>query len=92
MSEERKVLSLEELQQVYLELLHEFDRICRDNHLRYDLCGGSMLGAVRHDGPPPAPGGSLPPPGFGRKRLISPPHGPAVRRFMRPFHRQEESL
>lgn len=50
MSEERKELSLEELQQVYLELLREFDRICRDNHLRYDLCGGSMLGAVRHEG------------------------------------------
>ena len=50
MSEERKVLSLEELQQVYLELLREFDRICRASHLRYDLCGGSMLGAVRHEG------------------------------------------
>jgi len=43
-------LTLRELQQVYFELLQEFDQICRENDLRYDLCGGSMLGAVRHQG------------------------------------------
>lgn len=45
-----KPLTLEEMQQIYLELLGEFDAICRENSLRYDLCGGSMLGAVRHQG------------------------------------------
>lgn len=45
-----KSLTLEEMQQIYLELLGEFDAICAENGLRYDLCGGSMLGAVRHQG------------------------------------------
>lgn len=45
-----ELLSLKEMQQVYLELLKEFDAICRENNLRYDLAGGSLLGAVRHGG------------------------------------------
>lgn len=44
------MLSLEEMQQVYLELLGEFDTLCRQHGLRYDLAGGSLLGAVRHGG------------------------------------------
>lgn len=43
-------LTLQQTQQVYLELLAEFDQICRTHGLRYDLCGGSLLGAVRHGG------------------------------------------
>lgn len=43
-------LTLEEIQKVYLELLIEFDKLCNKNNLRYDLCGGSLLGAVRHKG------------------------------------------
>lgn len=43
-------LTLQEMQQVYLELLEEFDHLCRGNGLRYDLAGGSLLGAVRHGG------------------------------------------
>lgn len=45
-----ELLSLKEMQQVYLELLKEFDTLCRDHDLRYDLAGGSLLGAVRHGG------------------------------------------
>ncbi|MBP3223223.1 MAG: LicD family protein [Actinomycetaceae bacterium] len=45
-----QLLSLKELQHVYIELLEDFDELCRVNNLRYDLCGGSMLGAVRHEG------------------------------------------
>lgn len=44
------LLNLQELQTVYLELLREFDIVCQEHGLRYDLCGGSMLGAVRHQG------------------------------------------
>ena len=47
---EKQWLTLEETQQAFYELLIEFDRICKQNGLRYDLCGGSMLGAVRHQG------------------------------------------
>lgn len=45
-----ELLTLEELQKVYLELLEDFDHLCATHGLRYDLCGGSMLGAVRHGG------------------------------------------
>lgn len=45
-----ELLSLEQMQQVYLELLKEFDCLCREHGLRYDLAGGSLLGAVRHGG------------------------------------------
>lgn len=45
-----ELLTLEQMQKVYLELLQEFDALCQDNQLRYDLAGGSLLGAVRHQG------------------------------------------
>ena len=45
-----ELLTLKEMQQVYLELLKEFDALCQKYHLRYDLAGGSLLGAVRHGG------------------------------------------
>lgn len=45
-----ELLSLKEMQQVYLELLKEFDSLCCEHGLRYDLAGGSLLGAVRHGG------------------------------------------
>lgn len=45
-----ELLSLQEMQRVYLQLLEEFDQICQAHGLRYDLAGGSLLGAVRHGG------------------------------------------
>ncbi len=48
--ENENCLSLAETQEIYLELMTELDRICRENGLRYDLGGGSLLGAVRHGG------------------------------------------
>lgn len=41
---------LRKLQLIELELLIEFDRICRKNQIRYTLTGGTLLGAVRHGG------------------------------------------
>lgn len=46
----RDYLSLQELQHISLELLLEFDEICRDLNIEYALCGGTMLGAARHAG------------------------------------------
>lgn len=41
---------LKKLQSIELEMLMEFDRICRKNKLKYVLLGGSAIGAVRHNG------------------------------------------
>lgn len=42
--------TLKEHQEVLLELLIEFDRVCRKHGIRYILFAGSALGAVRHRG------------------------------------------
>ncbi|MBQ8798493.1 MAG: LicD family protein [Lachnospiraceae bacterium] len=39
-----------ELQKKILEIMKVFDRVCRENDLRYYMLGGTMLGAVRHKG------------------------------------------
>lgn len=43
-------LSTEELHSALLTILVEFDRICRKHDLKYSLCYGTLLGAVRHKG------------------------------------------
>lgn len=41
---------LKKLKEVELEILVEFDRICRKHNLKYTLTGGTLLGAIRHNG------------------------------------------
>lgn len=38
------------VQQIQVELLKEFDKICRKYNLRYNISFGTLLGAVRHKG------------------------------------------
>lgn len=45
-----KVKSLRELQLAELEILKDFIKYCDDNKLKYSVCGGTFLGAVRHKG------------------------------------------
>lgn len=42
--------TLKELKKTELEILDEFVRICKKYNLDYFLCGGTMLGAIRHKG------------------------------------------
>ena len=43
-------LSLHEIQEIELQLLMQFHQICQEQGLRYSLCAGSLIGAVRHKG------------------------------------------
>ena len=42
--------SLRKFQLDSLDVLIEVDRFCRKHSIQYWLCGGTMLGAVRHGG------------------------------------------
>ena len=43
-------LSLQELKETELNILVKIDKICREQGFRYFMCGGTLLGAVRHKG------------------------------------------
>ena len=45
-----RFINLDELKQIELNILKEFDAYCRSNDLKYFLAGGTLLGAIRHQG------------------------------------------
>ena len=45
-----KAICLEKLKQIELDILIYIDQVCKENNLRYFLCGGTLLGAIRHKG------------------------------------------
>jgi len=48
--EEMRRLTLKELQKIELDILIAFDKVCRENNIKYSMGGGSMIGTVRHKG------------------------------------------
>ena len=42
--------NIKELQNKMLEMLLFFDAFCKENNLKYYLCGGGLIGAIRHQG------------------------------------------
>lgn len=50
MNVDKKPLGLEEIKSIELNLLKYFHKICEQNKFRYSLGGGTLLGAVRHNG------------------------------------------
>lgn len=43
-------VEIKDIQKVQLEVLLEFDRICKKNNIRYQLFAGTLLGCIRHEG------------------------------------------
>lgn len=43
-------MTLQDLRASQLEMLKQFDKVCRENNIRYTLAGGTLLGAIRHNG------------------------------------------
>ena len=43
-------LSMDEIKAIELSILMEFDVFCKNNDLTYFLCGGTLLGCIRHKG------------------------------------------
>lgn len=43
-------IKIREVQKIELEILLEFDRICKEEGLKYQLFDGTLLGAIRHKG------------------------------------------
>lgn len=48
--EEKKYLSADEIKKIELQILDEIDKICNEENIYYSICGGTMIGAVRHKG------------------------------------------
>ena len=46
----KEYLSKEECREIQINLLKIIDQICAENELKYCLCGGTLLGAIRHKG------------------------------------------
>ena len=49
MSPER-IIPLDQVKELLLDLISDLDRVCRDKGIRYSLAYGSLIGAVRHQG------------------------------------------
>lgn len=52
-TEERNRLSFDsirDLQLYLLPIMEDIDNFCRQNQIKYSLCGGSLLGSIRHKG------------------------------------------
>lgn len=48
--DEKKLLSIEEIHEIILEIMKDIDSFCRKNNIPYTIAAGTMLGAIRHGG------------------------------------------
>ena len=45
-----EIKDTKQIQQIALEILKYVDKFCRKNNIKYSICGGTLLGAIRHKG------------------------------------------
>ena len=50
MNREENLLTIDECKEIQLSIMEYIDKVCEENGLRYYLCGGTLIGAVRHRG------------------------------------------
>ncbi|MEY8483748.1 LicD family protein [Lachnospiraceae bacterium 48-21] len=43
-------IDMEQMKSIELEILKYIDLVCRENGIKYSLAGGTLLGAIRHNG------------------------------------------
>ena len=48
--EAKKEIQIEELKKIQLDILLSIHNFCEENHIKYSLADGSLLGAIRHQG------------------------------------------
>ena len=46
----REISTIDELKKIQIGILRHIDQLCRENHLKYFMSDGTLLGAVRHKG------------------------------------------
>ncbi len=45
-----KIVENDQLKKIEINILSKIDELCKQNNLKYFICGGTLLGAVRHKG------------------------------------------
>ncbi len=46
----KKTILMSEMKDIQKDMLHFIDNFCTENNLRYWVCGGTLLGTIRHEG------------------------------------------
>ncbi|MCI5496988.1 MAG: LicD family protein [Firmicutes bacterium] len=46
----KEITEIKEIQKIAFEILKFVDKFCRKHNIKYSICGGTLLGAVRHKG------------------------------------------
>lgn len=46
----KREVSFEESKEIMVNILKSIDKCCRENNIKYSLCWGTMIGAIRHHG------------------------------------------
>ena len=45
-----KPIDINQMKEIELNILKYVDGICKENNIKYSLAGGTLLGAIRHQG------------------------------------------
>ena len=46
----KRITDNKELREIQMGILSYVDKFCRENDIKYSICGGTLIGAIRHGG------------------------------------------